>query len=318
MTPIKTAEIDPTPEGIARAVALLGDGHLVAMPTETVYGLAGDATSDTATARIFQAKERPRFNPLIIHIENMEQAQRLGQFDDRALALAKAFWPGPLTMVLPLCPDAGLSRLATAGMPSVALRMPAHPVARALLRAFKGPLAAPSANPSGRISPTRSDHVMASLDGRIAAVLDGGPCQVGLESTIIGLVGPARLLRPGGLAAERIEAVLGAALLPPGPGITAPGQMISHYAPHGRVLLNVRKPSSGQVWVGFGPTCPGAALTLSASGELTEAAAHLFHVLHQADVLAGPKGTIAFAPVPDVGLGRAINDRLRRAAAPRG
>jgi L-threonylcarbamoyladenylate synthase len=317
MTPIRTELLEPTPEGIARAVALLREGQLVAMPTETVYGLAGDATSDTAVARVFQAKARPKFNPLIIHVENLAVATRLATLDERALALAHEFWPGPLTLVLPLRADAGLSALATSGLATVAIRMPAHKVARALLHAFGGPLAAPSANPSGRLSPTRAEHVTEALGGRIAAVIDGGRCAVGLESTIVGLDGPARLLRPGGLEAERIEAVLGAPLLPAAHGITAPGQMISHYAPSGRVLLDVKEPHPGQVWVGFGPACKGAVLTLSATGDLTEAAAQLFHVLHQADMFGGPQGTIAFAPVPEHGLGLAINDRLRRAAAPR-
>jgi L-threonylcarbamoyladenylate synthase len=317
-TPMQTEALSPTPEGIDRATALLRAGGLVAMPTETVYGLAGDATSDLAVARIFAAKGRPRFNPLIVHLGTLAGADALAVFDDRARALARAFWPGPLTLVLPLRPDAGLSPLVTADLPTVALRLPAHPVARALLQAFGGPLAAPSANPSGRISPTEAGHVMAGLSGRIDAVLDGGTCAVGLESTIIGLDGPARLLRPGGIAAEMIGEVLGTPLLPPDAGITAPGQLASHYAPDARVLLGVTRPAAGQVWVGFGPGCPGAALSLSPEGDLTMAAAALFRTLHQADALAGDKGVIAVAPIPETGLGRAINDRLRRAAAPRG
>jgi L-threonylcarbamoyladenylate synthase len=317
-TPMQTEALSPTPEGIDRAAALLRGGGLVAMPTETVYGLAGDATSDLAVARIFAAKGRPRFNPLIVHLGTLAAAEALAIFDDRAHALARAFWPGPLTLVLPLRPDTALSPLVTARLPTVALRLPAHPVARALLQAFGGPLAAPSANPSGRISPTEAGHVMAGLSGRIDAVLDGGACAVGLESTIIGLDGPARLLRPGGIAAETIEAVLGTRLLPPHAGITAPGQLASHYAPDARVQLGVTRPAAGQISIGFGPACDGATLSLSATGDLTEAAANLFRILRHADVLAGDKGVIAVAPIPDTGLGRAINDRLRRAAAPRG
>ncbi len=314
---MQTLLLRPTPDDIARAAALLRDDQLVAMPTETVYGLAGNARSGLAVARIFAAKGRPRFNPLIVHLADMDQAEAIAVFDARALTLARAFWPGPLTLVLPLRDGAGLSPLVTAGLPTVALRLPAHPAARALLAAFGGPLAAPSANPSGRISPTQAAHVTEGLGGTIAAVLDGGPCDVGLESTIIGLDGPARLLRPGGIPAEAIEAALGEPLAPPGEGITAPGQLASHYAPDAPVALNVTAPMPGCVWIGFGPASAGADLTLSAAGDLTEAAARLFQTLRDADALAGPGGTIAFAPVPETGLGRAINDRLRRAAAPR-
>lgn len=308
-----------TPEGIARAGTVLRAGGLVAVPTETVYGLAGDARSDASVAAIFAAKDRPRFNPLIVHCADGAAARHFGRFDDRAERLAAAFWPGPLTLVLPLRDGAGLSALVTNGLPSVALRVPAHPLAQAVLAAFGGPLAAPSANPSGRVSPTTADHVMQGLAGRIAAVVDGGACAVGVESTIIGLdqPGPARLLRPGGLPAEIIEACLGEPLAAAGAGpLTAPGQLASHYAPGARVRLGVTAPRAGEIWVGFGP-CPGAALSLSETADLTQAAARLFATLRQADDMAGPSGTIAFAPVPDHGLGRAINDRLRRAAAPR-
>ncbi|HSF64884.1 MAG TPA: L-threonylcarbamoyladenylate synthase [Paracoccaceae bacterium] len=315
-----TEILPPTDQGIARAAAILRAGGLVAMPTETVYGLAGDARSDTAVARIFEAKGRPRFNPLIVHLADMAAARQIAVFDDRAERLAAAFWPGPLTLVLPLRDGAGLSPLVTAGLTSVALRLPAHPVARALIAAAGLPLAAPSANPSGRVSPTRADHVTAGLGGRIAAVLDAGPCAVGVESTILGLTDARpRLLRPGGLPAEALEAALGAALVteadPSRP--EAPGQLASHYAPAAPVRLEADAPARAEVWVGFGPGCDGAALTLSATGDLVEAAANLFHILREADALAGPGGRIAFAPVPDRGLGRAINDRLRRAAAPR-
>lgn len=312
-----TQTLPPTAEGLDRAARLLRAGGLVAFPTETVYGLGGDARNDRAVAGIFAAKGRPRFNPLIVHLPDVAAARGFALFDDRAEALAAAFWPGPLTMVLPMRPGAGLSPLVTADLPTVALRVPAHPVARGLLAAFGGPLAAPSANPSGRVSPTRAAHVTDGLAGRIDAVIDGGDCAVGVESTILGLDGPARLLRPGGVPSEAVEAVLGVPLLPPGEGITAPGQLASHYAPEARVRLGVIRPDPGEVWVGFGPDCPGAALSLSETGDMVQAAARLFHLLRAADAIAGPGGRIGFAPVPEAGLGRAINDRLRRAAAPR-
>jgi L-threonylcarbamoyladenylate synthase len=313
----RTDILDPGPEGLARAADLLREGRLVAFPTETVYGLGGDARSDRAVAGIFAAKGRPRFNPLIVHVADVAAARVLAVLDARAERLAAAFWPGPLTIVAPLRAGAGLSPLVTADLPTVALRVPAHPVAQGVLRAFGGPVAAPSANPSGKVSPTRAGHVIEGLSGRIAAVVDGGACAVGVESTIVGLDGPARLLRPGGVPAEAIEAVLGERLAGAGAAVTAPGQLASHYAPGAAVRLEVTAPAPGEVWVGFGPGT-GGALTLSARGDLVEAAAALFHLLREADRLAGPGGRIAFAPVPETGLGRAINDRLRRAAAPRG
>ena len=311
--------IAPTPDGLSQAADFLRKGGLVAFPTETVYGLGGDARSDLAVARIFEAKGRPRFNPLIVHLPDVAAAHELAEFDARAEALAAAFWPGPLTLVLPLRAGSGLSDLVTAGLPTVALRIPAHPVAQALLRAFGGPLAAPSANPSGRVSPTRAVHVLDGLGGRIDAVIDGGACAVGVESTIVGLDGPARLLRPGGVPVEALEAVLGLPLLLPEAGkISAPGQLASHYAPGAPVRLDAVVARPGEVWIGFGPNCAGAALTLSRTGDLVEAAAGLFHCLREADRLAGPGGAIAVAPIPQAGLGHAINDRLGRAAAPRG
>ena len=315
---LKTQSLDVTSEGIAAAADILRRGGLVGFPTETVYGLGGDARNDHAVARIFAAKGRPQFNPLIVHVPDLETAQTFAVFNGPARTLAAAFWPGPLTMVLPLRHDAGLSPLVTAGLDTVAIRVPAHPTARALLLAFGGPLAAPSANPSGRISPTRADHVMAGLSGRIEAVLNDGPCAVGLESTIIGLDGPPVLLRPGGLAHEAIEAVLGTPLTLGGSADkpNAPGQLASHYAPNAGVRLDVTTPKPDEIWVGFGPDCPAAALSLSPTGDVVEAAANLFHILRLADELAG-QGAIAFAPIPEIGLGRAINDRLRRAAAPR-
>lgn len=303
--------------GIARASALLREGRLVAFPTETVYGLGGDARSDEAVARIFEAKGRPRFNPLIAHVDSVEAAERLVQFDVQARALAAAFWPGPLTLVLPMRAEAGISPLVTAGHETLAVRVPAHPVARALLKAFDGPLAAPSANPSGRVSPTRADHVLAGLSGRIAAVVDGGACAVGVESTILSLGDDPRLLRPGGVPVEALEACLGRSLPTGGSesAPNAPGQLASHYAPGASVRLEAHAAGTGEILIGFGPV--KGDLTLSASGDLVEAAARLFHILREADTLAGPEGKIAFAPVPEIGLGRAINDRLRRAAAPR-
>ena len=306
----------PDADGIARAAAVLRAGGLVAMPTETVYGLAADARDDTAVARIFAAKGRPRFNPLIVHLPDVAAVGQWARITPLAERLA-AFWPGPLTLVLPLRAGSGLSPLVTAGLDTVAIRLPAHPVARALLAAFGGPVAAPSANPSGRISPTRPQHVRAGLGAAVDAILDAGDCAVGVESTILDATGDRPLLlREGGLARETIESAVGPLGTRTGSAITAPGQLASHYAPRGRVRLDVRHPEPGEIWVGFGP-CPGAALNLSETGDLTQAAARLFHTLHQADALAGAQGRIAFAPVPETGLGRAINDRLRRAAAPR-
>ncbi|NYS23721.1 threonylcarbamoyl-AMP synthase [Rhodobacteraceae bacterium 2376] len=313
-----TQILPPDSAGIAAAATILREGGLVALPTETVYGLAADARNDRAVAAIFAAKDRPRFNPLIVHLAEIRDARALARFTPGAEAMAAAFWPGPLTLVLPLRAGHGLSPLVTAGLDTVALRLPAHPLARQLLQAFGGPLAAPSANPSGRISPTSAAHVMAGLTGRIDAVLDGGPCAVGVESTILDCSGdhPA-LLRAGGTTAEGIAALLGnAPARDPGKAQAprAPGQLSSHYAPHAPVRLNVSDPAPDELWIGFGPGCDGAALTLSASGDLTEAAANLFRILHEADAHARP---IAFAPVPQHGLGQAINDRLIRAAHPR-
>ncbi|MCB2137528.1 MAG: threonylcarbamoyl-AMP synthase [Rhodobacteraceae bacterium] len=314
-----TETLLPDPAGIARAAALVKAGELVAFPTETVYGLGGDARSDMAVARIFAAKGRPRFNPLIVHVPDLAAARAVGTFDGRAERLASAFWPGALTLVLPLEASAGLSPLVTAELDSVALRIPAHPVAEALLRAVGRPVAAPSANPSGRVSPTRAGHVLAGLDGRIAAVLDGGPSVVGIESTIVGLAGAegARLLRPGGIPAEALEECLGHRLVTAteGPRPTAPGQLASHYAPAAPVRLNAEVGRPGEFWIGFGPGAAEADCNLSPTGDLVEAAANLFHYLREAD--AADTVAIAISPVPERGLGRAINDRLRRAAAPR-
>jgi L-threonylcarbamoyladenylate synthase len=315
----KTELLSPDPAGIARAADLLSEGQLVGMPTETVYGLAGDAENDMACARIFEAKGRPRFNPLIVHLPSLEAAERLAILNPMARKLAAAFWPGPLTLVLPLRDGHGLSSLVTAGLETVALRLPAHPVMRAVLTAFGRPVAAPSANPSGRISPSTAQHVLSGLDGKIAAVLDGGPCGVGLESTILAPSAHAtRLLREGGLPREAIEPLTGPLGTDTTPGkVQAPGQLSSHYAPHTPVRLNCPLTDPEAIRVGFGPG--NADLTLSASGDLIEAAAKLFSTLHAADDLACTRqaAEIHIAPIPDQGLGRAINDRLTRAAAPR-
>lgn len=316
----QTVTLSPDEAGFAQAATLLRAGELVAMPTETVYGLAGDARNDHAVAAIFAAKGRPKFNPLIVHLPSLEAAEEIAVLSDAARRIATKFWPGPLTLVLPLRPEAGLCDLVTAGHYTVAIRLPAHPVARGLLQAFGGPLAAPSANPSGKISPTTAQHVLDGLSGKIAAVLDGGPCTVGVESTILSLDPPA-LLRPGGIAAEALEAELGQGLPIGGDAAkpNAPGQLKSHYAPGAAVRLGATEKKPHEIWIGFGPECAQADLSLSPAGDLTEAAANLFAMLRQGDALAKENGatTIAFAPIPETGLGRAINDRLRRAAAPR-
>lgn len=294
-------------DAIAQAAALIHAGQPVAVPTETVYGLAADATNGQAVARIYAAKGRPSFNPLIVHVRDLAHAETIGVFDDTAGALATAHWPGPLTLVVPRRADSGLASLATAGLPTVALRCPAHRAMRALLEATGLPLAAPSANASGTVSPTRAAHVLRTLDGRIALVIDDGPCALGLESTIVALTGgPPRLLRPGPVD------VAGAI---PGHDTTieAPGQLASHYAPAKPLRLNASEARDDEWLIGFGPVAGDD--TLSASGNFTEAAARLFDALHRAD--AGGARAIAVAPVPQVGLGQAINDRLSRAAAPR-
>jgi L-threonylcarbamoyladenylate synthase len=310
---IRTQKLHRSENEIATAAALLAQGALVSFPTETVYGLGADARNGVAVAKVFEAKGRPSFNPLIVHVAQIAQAQEYVVWSDLADHLAKAFWPGPITLVMPLRPGHGLSPLVTAGLDTVAIRVPAHETARALLNAFGGPVAAPSANPSGRISPTTAEHVLAGLSGKIAAVLDDGPCRVGVESTIVGLgdAGPV-LLRAGGLAQEEIEAVLATPLAPAGSAITAPGQLGSHYAPGAQVRLNAEAARGNEVMLGFGDMA--CDLNLSAAKDLHEAADQLFGHLHRLDAMARP---IAVAPIPETGLGRAINDRLRRAAAPR-
>ncbi len=314
MIPFHTEYLSADPAGLAKAADLIRQGQLVAFPTETVYGLGGDALNGEAVAAIYAAKGRPSFNPLIAHVASAEAAQRFVQWSDQAEQLAAAFWPGPLTLVLPLRADHDVSSLVTAGLDSLAVRVPAHPTAQALLQAVDGPVAAPSANPSGRISPTTADHVAAGLDGRIAAILDDGRCGVGLESTIVGLAGEPTLLRPGGVALEEIERILGAKLHihQTGDLLTAPGQLQSHYAPEAPVRLNANARRGDEVLLGFGAVeCD---VNLSANSNLAEAAANLFAALHQLDTSGRP---IAVTPIPNKGLGRAINDRLKRAAAPR-
>ena len=300
---------------IEEAAALIRDGQTVAVPTETVYGLAGRADSGDAVARIYGAKGRPSFNPLIVHVGEMAQAELLAVFDDTARQLAKAFWPGPLTLVLPVRATAPLASLTTAGLDTIALRTPAHRAMRDLLEAAGLPLAAPSANASGSISPTRAEHVARSLDGRIPFIIDDGPTSLGLESTIVAIVGgKVRLLRPGPITADDISRIAGpVSVRDEAEAISAPGQMASHYAPSKPVRLNATEGRAGEWLIGFGPVAGDA--SLSRAGDLVEAAARLFDLLHEADMQDRP--AIAIAPVPEDGLGLAINDRLKRAAAPR-
>jgi len=312
---------------IADAALCLGNGGLVAFPTETVYGLGADATNGPAIARLYAAKGRPSFNPLIAHVFDLTAAKRLAIFDAAAEKLAAAFWPGPLTLVLKKRPGCPVAELATAGLDSIAVRVPQHPIALGLLNRFGRPVVAPSANRSGHVSPTTAQHVMDDLDGRIDFIVDGGPTTVGVESTIVACLDKPLLLRPGGLPREQIEAVLGetledvpaGALNPDAP--IAPGMIESHYAPRARLRLQVDRVNPGEALLAFGARMPpgieqaALVLNLSPGGDLVEAAANLFsdlRTLDQADV-----ATIAVMRVPDQGLGEAINDRLARAAAPR-
>ena len=315
MTTHATLTLGPDQTGLRKAAAILREGGLVSFPTETVYGLGADARNDRAVAGIYAAKGRPSFNPLIVHVADLVAARRYVIFNDTAERLAQAFWPGALTLVLPLRAGAGVSKLVTAGLETLAIRVPDHAVAQGLLAEFGGPLAAPSANASGRISPTAARHVLAGLDGRIDAVVDGGTCGVGVESTIVSCVGAPALLRAGGIPVEMLEASVGRRLDQHDDPSTpvAPGQLASHYAPRGRVRLNATDVREGEVLLGFGQV--QADLNLSRAGDLTEAAANLFDCLHRLDAMEA--ALIAVSPVPDHGLGRAINDRLRRAAAPR-
>lgn len=315
------AILAPTKDAIAEAATLLRAGQLVAFPTETVYGLGGDATSDAAVAAIFAAKGRPRFNPLIVHVSGVAEAEKIALIDERARAAARHFWPGPLTLVLRRRDDCGISLLASAGLDTVAVRIPAHPVAQALLCQTGRPLAAPSANRSGRVSPTDAAHVAAELSDRVALILDGGSCAIGLESTVLDMTGALpTLLRPGGATMEALGQVLGVISAgennPHEP--RSPGQLASHYAPRLKLRIDATMPRPGEALLAFGPQ-PLAdfaeTLNLSPTADLTEAAANLFAMLRRLDRpdFAG----IAVMPIPETGLGRAINDRLRRAAAPR-
>lgn len=301
------------PAAIVRAAGVIRRGGLVGFPTETVYGLGADATNGKAVAGIFAAKGRPRFNPLIVHLGSLEEAERHAQFSPMARRLAETFWPGALTLVLPRRADSPLSELVSAGLGTVALRLPAHPVAKALLREAGVPIAAPSANPSGRVSATTALHVEEGLGEAVEIILDGGSAAMGLESTVIGFDNDKPvLLRPGAVTREAIEAVTGTLGTADG-GIRSPGQLESHYAPRAALRLNACQAEPGEALLGFGPSSE-AALNLSAIGDLREAAANLFAMLR---VLDKDARRIAVMPVPETGLGEAINDRLRRAAAPR-
>jgi L-threonylcarbamoyladenylate synthase len=313
---------------VAQAGRCLGEGGLVAFPTETVYGLGADATNPGAIGRLYQAKGRPAFNPLIAHVGDLQAARRIAHFGTTASVLAEAFWPGPLTLVLPKSADCAVAELATAGLDTIAVRVPAHPVALAILRAFGGPVVAPSANLSGHVSPTTAAHVQGDLAGRIDLIVDGGAVAVGVESTIVGCFEEPMLLRPGGLPRENIEAVLGRALaaLPEDPNADsaqplAPGMLASHYAPRTTVRLNAEAIEPGEALLAFGPAAlPGAdaaaaVMNLSARSNVDEAAANLFGYLRALD-LSGARA-IAVMPIPQHGLGEAINDRLRRAAVGR-
>ena len=291
-------------EAIAEAARLIVAGQPVAIPTETVYGLAADATNAEAVARIYEAKGRPSFNPLIVHVPDLPEAAWIGDFSGEALALAKEHWPGPLTLVVPQRTGAGIATIVTAGLPTVGIRIPAHPAMQALLRRVGRPLAAPSANASGSISPTRAEHVLRTLGGRIPMIIDGGATERGIESTIVAATGGAlRLLRPGPIDVDAEANMDGK--------IEAPGQLASHYAPSKPIRLDVREAHDDEFLIGFGPIEGDA--SLSETADLVEAAARLFDLLHQGDV--SPKHRIAVAPIPEGGLGAAINDRLRRAAA---
>ena len=324
----QTRQLEASDAAIAAAAACLRDGGLVAFPTETVYGLGADATNAAAIARLYAAKGRPSFNPLIAHVAGVAEARLIAQFNATAERLAAAFWPGPLTLVLPKTSECQVADLATAGLDTVAIRVPGHPTAQALLRAVGGPVVAPSANISGHVSPTTAAHVHADLNGRIDLIVDGGPVEVGVESTILGCFETPILLRPGGVPSEAIEAVLGAPLArrPPEPAAgddqpLAPGMLASHYAPRAAVRLEATTVRPGEALLAFGPDAlPGAerataVMNLSARGDLTEAATHLFGCLRALDAKAAR--TIAVMPIPHDGLGEAINDRLRRAAAPK-
>jgi L-threonylcarbamoyladenylate synthase len=322
-----TELIEGDAAAVERAARVLAAGRLVAFPTETVYGLGADATKGEAVARLYQAKGRPAFNPLIAHVADLAAAEKLARFDENAERLAAAFWPGPLTLVLPKAPGCSVAELATAGLDTIAVRVPSHPVARAVLAAFRRPVVAPSANRSGHVSPTTAQHVLADLAGRIELIVDGGPTPMGLESTIVACLDQPVLLRPGALPRGDIERIVALADAPPGvepPAEAdttpmAPGRLASHYAPRARLRLDAQSVQRGEAQLAFGPIlvqgAEHAALTLNLSqrGDLIEAAANLFSHLRALDACGA--ATIAVMPVPREGLGEAINDRLRRAAA---
>lgn len=312
LTPVLSADND---QAIARAADLLRDGRLVAFPTETVYGLGADAADDRAVAKIYEVKQRPSFNPLIVHFADQAALSSHIEWNDRAERLAAEFWPGPLTLVLQRQVNSSISKLASAGLDTLAVRVPDHPVAAALLRAAHRPIAAPSANPAGAMSPTTAQHVYDGLSGNIDLILDDGRCQVGLESTVVNVRDSTpQLLRPGGITEEQLVSCLGGHLV----GLTSselrsPGMLSRHYSPSTPLRLDVEVPQSGEILLGFGPDCPATPYNLSRAGDLIEAAANLFAILHAIDVQGAH--CIAVAPIPDIDLGKAINDRLRRAAA---
>jgi L-threonylcarbamoyladenylate synthase len=327
-TSLKTSVLPANEAAVAAAARFLREGGLVAFPTETVYGLGADATNAAAIARLYQAKGRPAFNPLIAHVGDLAAAREIGRFDASALRLAEAFWPGPLTLVLPKTDHCAVADLATAGLDTVAIRIPAHPIARDILRVFGRPVVAPSANLSGHVSPTTAAHVQSDLEGRIDLIVDGGAVAVGVESTIVGIFDEPMLLRPGGLPRADIERVLGRALLQPPEDAEsdsgqplAPGMLASHYAPRTRVRLGAMRVEPGEALLAFGSDAvsgidaAAAVMNLSARGDLAEAAANLFGYLRTLDTKAAR--TIAVMPIPNDGLGEAINDRLRRAAVGR-
>ncbi len=297
---------------IARAADALKDGGLVILPTETVYGLAADAANPRAVAAVYEAKGRPAFNPLIAHVADVAAARRIAKFDLRADELTAAFWPGPLTLVLPIADETAVCDLARAGLDTVAIRAPAHPIAHALLEALGGPLVAPSANRSGRPSPTTFADAWEETGAAATFGLDGGACAIGLESTVIALLDKPRLLRPGAVTRAELEALIGPLFDAEADAKRSPGRLARHYAPNLPVRLDADEPRADEVWLGFG-RCGGAAFNLSPDGDLVEAAANLFAYLRAADRSEGATG-IAVAPIPDTGLGEAINDRLRRAA----
>lgn len=317
------ADVQPDGDALAQAAEAIRAGRLVGMPTETVYGLAADATNARAVAAIYAAKGRPAFNPLIVHVADANMAGRYALLTPLAMRLGAAFWPGPLTLVLPRRSGSGIADLATAGLDTVAVRVPDHPLALKLIGLCDLPLAAPSANPSGRLSPTRAADVAAELGDKVAVVLDGGPTRHGLESTVVDASGDAPiLLRPGAVTAAQIEAVAGCALLRPAsdPNLpSSPGQLASHYAPRAQLRLQATTVNAGEALLAFGPDVPASAgpiVNLSPGGDLVEAAANLFSALRELDN-SGAR-VIAVMPIPEDGIGEAINDRLRRAAAPRG